>query len=1313
MVEPAKHYDLFISYAGADRAWVEGYLLESLRQSGVNALSEAAFVLGAPRLLEFERAIQQSQRTLLVISPAYLADGFNEFVGLLGQSYGFDTQTWPVIPVILQSVSLPPRLSALVRLDATNPDEWEDAIERLCNDLKRTVSTPSARPACPYPGMVPFNEALSDRFFGREQEIQELLQELRLNPFITVIGPSGSGKSSLVFAGLISKLRQTSLFGVGDWHMLSMRPGETPLTTLKSLLPGDSNNPTQFVEQVLVQQPETQQLLLVIDQFEELFTLSKDEAVPFQESLVRLSEMPNCYVVLTVRADFYPDLMTCPLWSKIQVHRMEVVPLDNAGLRQAILKPAEAVGVFIEPALLERLVEDAAGEPGVLPLIQETLVLLWERIERRFLPLRVYQALVLTRESYGGIQGGQRTGLQVAIARRADAALANLQPNPEVQRAISRRIFLRLVQFGEGRADTRRQQSVDALRAAGDDFKLFQKTLAHLANCRLLTLSGEEQDAVTRRVDISHEALIVGWPQLQQWITERREAEQTRRRLATKVDEWVRLGRSAGGLLDKVELAEAQRWLESLDAINLGYDQSLAELITASETAIKAAEEHELRLIQAQLQQEQKARKAAQSRNQILVSGIAILLVLTGFAVYQAINARIQTLQAMVSASETLAVSNKKLNALAESLKTGRYLQKTLAGVSLSNQLKILLSFAKIAADTQEINSFNRHTNQILSVSFSPDGQMIAAADLDGVLKLWKPDGSLVKTIQAHDRWINSLSFSPNGQFIATVGEDKVIKLWKSDGTFFKDLPGHSDWVLGVSFSPNSQMLASSSKDGTIKIWRIQDGQLLTTLKGHQGSITCVSFSPDGKWLASGGEDQMINLWQVDDRLSTIVKGSSKVLKGHLDLVSSISFSPNSQLIASSSLDKSVLLWKVDGTLVREFQQAHQDNVLKVRFSPDGLKLASASVDRTIKVWKLDGTLLDTLEGHSDAVRDISFSSDGKILVSASLDHTVKLWPLNNAFQGHRATVTNVGFSPITDNLIASADSDGVLILWNKEGKLLKTIKAHTGFVSSVSFSPDGQRLVSSGEDQTIKLWTFRGELVKALKDHQSVIKYTTFSSTGKLIASAGEDGKIKLWDREGTFLQSIDAHQDWVNRLSFSADDRLIASASSDTKVKLWKKEGQQYGLVKTLNGHIGSVIDVVISPNGNYIASISEDKNLRFWGQDGTLVKSVAVQTESTPIRISFYPENDFLVLITDDGTTQIWRTTGELIQTIQGPRHQIFGVSISPDWSKVVLITSERSLVFWHLNLENLLVASCQHLHNYLKNGITDYENTLRCE
>ncbi|NER95910.1 MAG: TIR domain-containing protein [Symploca sp. SIO1B1] len=643
----SKEYDFFISYADADRAWVEGYLLNALQQAGVRCLTEAAFELGALRIKEFGNAIKKSERTLLILSHAYLANNVHQFITFLAQHYGLDQGIWPVIPLIREhNLKLPPSLDILVPLLATDKDEWEIAVKRLCKQLKCPLPAPPPQPKCPYPGMKPFSEDNSSYFFGRNDEIQRLIQRLRSNSFITVIGPSGSGKSSLVFAGLIPTLKGSGLFGPGEWLVRSIRPGEEPSSTLKTSLGSTLTNLKLAVKKILASEPNVQRLLLIVDQFEEIFTLSQEEERDkFQETLLDLAKIPNCYVILTVRADFYPDLMESSLWEQIQSHRLEVLPLNEAGLREAIIKPAENVDVFIEGSLVERLVVDAGKEPGVLPLLQETMVLLWEKIERRFLPFKAYQTLVLASSAYKNLDGSQLTGLQVAIANHADSVFRNLSKE---QKQITPPIFLRLIQFGEGRAHTRRQQLIDSLLSVNDDPEIFKETIEHLTKNRLLALSFEykdpystEKEYSSTNVDIAHEALITSWPTLQEWIEKRQEAEQTRRRLMLKVEEWERLGRGDGGLLDEVELAEVRRWLNSSDASEFGYCEALNELVEVSDRVIQevkekeeTARQRELQLLKERIEQEKIAKeqeRRARRRTQLAAVSVIALLFLGVF----------------------------------------------------------------------------------------------------------------------------------------------------------------------------------------------------------------------------------------------------------------------------------------------------------------------------------------------------------------------------------------------------------------------------------------------------------------------------------------------------------------------------------------------------------------------------------------------------------------------------------------------------------------------------------------------------------
>ena len=939
----AAKYDLFISYADADQEWVKGYFLDTLKQAGLRYHSAAAFALGVPRLLEFERAIQQSRRTLLVISRAYMANDLEEFVEVLAASCSLETGNWLVIPLILEPVKLPPRLSMLVSLDATNPDDWDDVIQHLCANLQCRMPGPAAKLHCPYLGMLPFSEADSDRFFGRDREIEEAINRLRIDPFITAIGPSGSGKSSLVFAGLIPALRRSGLFGSGEWLVRTIRPGTTPLSALEAALGSNSANPALAITKALTSQPDAQRLLLVIDQFEEIFTPPKPETVPFQQILLHLIETPNCYLILTVRADFYPDLMESLLWHKIQSHRLEVVPLDAVGLREAIVKPAEHIKVFVESTLVEHLVSDAAGEPGALPLIQETLMLLWEKLKRNFLPLKAYESLVLASTTHKNVDGGHCTGLQIAIANRADAALASLS---QEQQQIARRIFLRLIQFGEGRADTRRQQSIEQLQVFNEDTHLFDQTLIYLSDHRLLILSGEEEDA-SKKVDIAHEALIAGWSALQLWLTERRQAEQTRRLLMHQVEEWVRLGKDSAGLLDQAQLAEAGRWLGSADAEELGYDETLLELVEISD-----------RTIQGKLEHERKLRHKAQ-RRAIFATALAIVagIAATGFLVQwsQAIQGEINTLTAL---SDAYLTENRELEALVASVKAGKKLNMPfvwfLEKVHLlpdHSRIQTVATLTKAVHEVQEFNRLEGHSDIIWSVSFSPDGQKLVSASGDNTIKLWSNGVKAPKSWKGHKDRVTSISFSPNpdDKIIASGSGDHTIKIWNYEGELLwssKKPHGHELSVRDVSFSHDGEMIASASDDNTVKIWS-KDGTLIKTLKGHNGAATSVSFSPDRQILASAGWDKTVRLWNLKNYQNF------KTLN-HSDLLNSVDFSLDGQIIASAGDAGMIRFWSKDG---QEFETdcevKHNTPVNDLSFGANR-QMASAAEDNTVRVWHLN-----------------------------------------------------------------------------------------------------------------------------------------------------------------------------------------------------------------------------------------------------------------------------------------------------------------------------------------------------------------------
>ena len=502
----------------------------------------------------------------------------------------------------------------------------------------------------------------------------------------------------------------------------------------------------------------------MVDQLEEVFAqASAPDRSGFLSALLTLHEVDRCTVVATMRADFYPELMTSELWPVDPVERVEVTPLRGAALRRAIEQPALDVGVQLEPGLAERLLADAADEPGALPLVQETMVLLWEERRHRLLTIAAYDML--------GVDG--RSGLAVALATRADAALAALSP---AQRLIARRIFLREVQLGEGRDDTRRQQPVASLRAATEDPRLFDETLMHLAGQRLLTLSGDEEQGEARTVDLAHEALISAWPTMRRWIEQDRQGLRVQRQLSDDAEEWQALRRDPSALYRGVRLAAAQEWAS----------EQPDELNALERAFLDASRVHEA--------SELEAAQRTNRRLRLLLSSLGVLLVVvvaaSALALLQSFRAsretRLATRQLRLATSRQLA---------AQAVATpGRQVARSL-----------LLSLAALRADD------------------SPEARSALLATLQA------SDPRAVVFLQGPGGPVRSVAFSPDGRILASGTQTGRVLLWDAVTGFGWALPSSRTraWSRPWRSARTAGPLASGGFDGKVVLWDAAGGRAL------------------------------------------------------------------------------------------------------------------------------------------------------------------------------------------------------------------------------------------------------------------------------------------------------------------------------------------------------------------------------------------------------------------------------------------------------------------------------------------------------
>ncbi|MBW4573837.1 MAG: CHAT domain-containing protein [Aphanothece sp. CMT-3BRIN-NPC111] len=1148
---------------------------------------------------------------------------------------------------------------------------------------------------CPYKGLFAFREEDAHLFFGREQFIQDVVTAVNRKPLVAVVGPSGSGKSSVVFAGLVPKLRLGEQ-GFTPPQIVSFRPGNNPFEALAAALAPlwqeresqiqNSKLPERhLVEQKLATllrqndkalykiveslvQVSTTRLVLIADQFEELYTLCPEsEREPFLNKLLEAVRFaPAFTLVMTLRADFYGAALSYrPLSDALQGAIHNLGPMSRSELQSAIKEPAARMQVRLEPELIDKLIDNVWGQAGRLPLLEFALTQLWSKQRQGWLTDQAYLEI---------------GGVEAALANHAEAVYAQFS---EADRQRTQQVFMQLVHLGEHTEATRRLATRNEVKEENWDL------VTRLASSRLVVTNRNESTG-NETVEIAHEALIKNWERLRHWLRLDGEFRSWQEQLRMARRQWENSGSDEGALLRGKSLADAEYWQQQRPNQLSDEDRSFLELSLA--------------LRDREIKKQKRRRQLTISS---LTGGLIGALILTGIALWQWQNSVISESEAISKSSRLLSGSGQEFEALKESIRSARKLQQA-SWTQKDSQLTSQVVGALLEAlyGVRERNRLEGHQGAVYSVSYSPDGQTLASASADKTIKLWRKDGTAIATLTGHQGAIYSVSFSPDGQTLASASTDQTIKLWRKDGTAIATLTGHQGAIYSVSFSPDGQTLASASADKTIKLWR-KDGTLIKTLIGHQGEVRSVSFSPDGQTLASASADKTIKLWRRDGTLL-------KTLTSYTSPFLSITFSPDSQVIATTSEDGSIQFWNKDGKLIKRWFE--EGIVHRVIFSSNGQTIVTAGGDTTVKLWNFDGTLLQTFQGHTDGVFGVAFSPDGQTLTSASADGTIKFWNqdslLSHTLQGHNGDVETVVFSPDGQTL-ASASADRTIKLWSRDGTLLKTLRGHTDVVHGLNFSPDGQTLASASWDKTIKLWSRDGTLLKTLRGHTGNIYMANFSPDAQTLASASGDGTIKFWSRDGALLKTLRGHTDVVHAVSFSRDGQLLASASHDRTVKLWSRDGT---LLNTLRGHTNWVHAVSFSPDGQQLASASHDRTVKLWSRDGKLLRTIVGHADKV-LGISFSSDGQILASSSRDKTVKLWHLDGREIATLRGHDKWVHGISFSPDSPTLASASDDKTVIMWNLenlnNLDGLLGRGCDWLHDYLKNNINVHNERSLCD
>lgn len=1171
----------------------------------------------------------------------------------------------------------------------------------------------------PFRGLRAFEPKDWWLFFGRDSETSELCERLNRASVVAVLGNSGSGKSSLVRAGLIPALRRMRYRPVEPavpWRVALFRPSNSPFDYLAEILP-DALAPEMSREEqaeftadfrvtlprggnalhdaiselrdAVTEDAQRSHFLLVADQFEEIFTLTADPEVRerYIEGLLSAARADGpfpVHLVFVLRADFFSECLEIEELSDCLERNLYNVPrMTSEHLREIIEKRLALASARAEAGLTESLLADVGAEPGNLALLEHALGQLWKKCGG-------YSGL-LTNDAYTEI--GRVRG---ALSQHADEVYQSL--GDESERQLAQKIFLQLVHLGDGGQDTSRRVRKSDLFSLGPA-DLVETLLTQLSSSRLISIGGEAEDVF---IEVSHEALIRNWSTLRQWLTQNREELELERRLRQAAEEWARLDSDPGALLQGARLAQGAEWW----ARHKQAPVCLQRFLQASVDARAAAEQrtieaqkrelaHQLELrrqaearatAEKQLREQQEAgalqmsKAAARLRRYSwALALLAILLMLASaglwFAYRRSLIEQARALEAralgQVEESKALAAQSMEL------LKRDRFQAQALAIRSWDVSKTEEAHFAIAAAFPEQIASLE-HKGPVVRAVFSPDGRQVLTASDDKTSRLWNSaDGRLLFNLAGHTDRVEHATFSSDGKRIATASRDHTARIWSSsDGRLLVTLKGHTGWVLWVTFSPDGQRVLTASSDHTARLWSSTNGRLLNVLS-HDREVARAEFSPDGRRIVTASWDKTAKIWNTaDGKLLT-------TLRGHTREVMCAAFSPDGQQIVTTGIDNVAQLWNSgDGRSLAKFE--HDAAILMAAFSPDGHQIVTASEDGTARIWNVNGSLVTTLH-HGGGVPFAQFSSDGKYVFTASVDHKARVWSANGTllavFQAHAEKVTHVAVSP-DNQYVVTASTDHTARLWSMSGgRLLAQLAGHKDQVFQVAFSPEGQRIATASMDQTARIWNANdGQLLTTLRGHTDEVLHVAFSPDGQQVVTCGYDRTARLWNSStGKQTAILQGHTDTVHAVEFSYDGQRIVTASFDKTARIWSATDGR--LIAILNGHTNTVWRARFSPDGRSIVTASEDGTARIWdSSDGSLRATLKGHAQAVN-DAEFSPDHQRIVTASSDATVRLWSPDGTPLLVLRGHTEKTWFAKFSPDGKQIVTVSNDKTARIWN--------------------------------
>lgn len=1196
----------------------------------------------------------------------------------------------------------------------------------------------------PFPGLRPFREDEEHLFFGRENQIDAMVNKLASTRFLAVVGTSGSGKSSLVNCGLQPALHGGLMASAGTaWRMAQFRPGGNPLQMLAGALAKDGVlfrnyetrglTLTQIIDTTLrmsklglvdiyeqAQLDKDVNLLVVVDQFEELFRYrqlrsgqqenvysSSEETTAFVNLLLEARQQADypIYVVLTMRSDFLGDCAQFPgLAEAINAGQYLVPRMTREERRAAISGPIGVSGAEISPVLLTRLINDVGDNPDQLSILQHALNRTWAHWQIEgggvgMLDLVHYEAI------------GTMTH---ALDQHAEKAYAEL--GTERKQKLCERIFKALTDKATDSRGVRRPTTLNMLcaltNATAAEITVVIDVFRTPSRSFLMPPAGESLEAETV-IDISHESLMRVWQRLITWADEEAQSAQIYHRLA-ETSMLHKAGRA--GLWQDPDLQVALEWrikeqpnetwahryypgfvqaMSFLDASVAHRDEKIREQEAQRQQAL---EQEKILAEQQRLTEVGQLRAKEQARTIRRFRWLTTMLALTfvgavGAAAWAIQQTRLATLRSLeASALNHIKELDLSLLLSVEALKFD----------DRPENESVLLNALK--QSIHPTTFLRGHLGSVRSVALSADGNVLVSGGNDNTIRLWDMTTRqpLESPLAGHHSTVWSVILSSDDKILVSGSGDNTIILWDMVTHQPLGLPlvGHTGAVVSLALSADGKILASGSEDNTIILWDVTTRQSLgPPLVGHTAPVRTVTLSADGKTLVSGSADNSIILWDVATR-----QPMGPPLVGHNGPVRSVVLNSDGSILASGSKDKTIILWDVATRQpIGSPLIGHTGTVLSITLSPDGNTLVSGGGDSTIRLWDVATLqpLGSPLAAHASAVWSVALSADGKILASGSEDSTILLWgadtrpPLGLPFTDHTAPVLSVALSG-DGKILASGSDDNTIHLRDTvtHQSLGPFFTDHIGSVTSMALSADGKILASGSKDKTIRLWdvTTHQPFGTPITAQTSAVLSVALSADGKTLASSSDDNIIRLWDV--TTRQSLGppliGHVSTIWSVSLSADGKILASGSGDKTVRLWDVATHK-PLGSPLIGHTGIVRSVALSSDGKILASGSVDKTIRLWDVATRQPLGSPLAGHSGAVRsVAFSADGLTLASSGDDNTIRLWDVTTRqpLGPPLIGHGDAVLSVALSADGKTLVSGSEDNTVRFWDMTAHPLL-------------------------